>query len=177
MPILNINISGNYPVAKLKEFGEILQNEIEDLAEIKKVDIRGAQDKEVEVAVDIFKMMAAKVSFDDITNAINRGNITMSAGNFITSQQRRTIRIIGEIETPSDLGDFVIKAEKGNPIYLKDVAEVFFKDKDKTTYARENGDAVVMLDVKKRSGENMVAAADKIGKIVKKLKRILFLQI
>jgi multidrug efflux pump len=170
IPILNINISGNYPVAKLKEYGEYLQDEIEDLTEIKKVDIRGAQDKEVEVAVDIFKMMASKVSFDDITNAINRGNVTMSAGNFITSQQRRTIRIIGEIDTPSDLGDFVIKAEKGNPIYLKDVAEIFFKDKDKTTYARENGAAVVMLDVKKRSGENMVAAADKIGKIVENAK-------
>ncbi|QTD38759.1 efflux RND transporter permease subunit [Polaribacter batillariae] len=171
IPILNINISGNYPVAKLKEYGEYLQDEIEDLTEIKKVDIRGAQEKEVEVAVDIYKMMAAKVSFDDITNAINRGNVTMSAGNFITSQQRRTIRIIGEIEKPSDLEDFVIKSENGNPIYLKDVAKVFFRDKDKTTYARENGEAVVMLDVKKRSGENMVAAADKIGKIVKQAKK------
>ena len=170
VPILNINISGNFPVSKLKEYGEYLQDEIEDLAEIKKVDIRGAQDKEVEVAVDIYKMMAAKVSFDDITNAINRGNVTMSAGNFITSQQRRTIRIIGEIKAPSDLGDFVIKAEKGNPIYLKDIAEIFFKDKDKTTYARENAAAVVMLDVKKRSGENMVAAADKIGEIVEAAK-------
>jgi len=170
VPILNINISGNYPVAKLKEYGEYLQDEIEDLTEIKKVDIRGAQEKEVEVAVDIYKMMASKVSFDDITNAINRGNVTMSAGNFITSQQRRTIRIIGEIDAPSDLGDFVIKAENGNPIYLRDVATISFKDKDKTTYARENGDAVVMLDVKKRSGENMVAAADKIGVIVKEAK-------
>ena len=170
VPILNINISGNFPVSKLKEYGEYLQDEIEDLAEIKKVDIRGAQDKEVEVAVDIYKMMAAKVSFDDITNAINRGNVTMSAGNFITSQQRRTIRIIGEIKAPSDLGDFVIKAEKGNPIYLKDIAEIFFKDKDKTTYARENAAAVVMLDIKKRSGENMVAAADKIGEIVEAAK-------
>tara|TARA_B110000008_G_scaffold249287_1_gene261898 strand:+ start:10077 stop:13550 length:3474 start_codon:yes stop_codon:yes gene_type:complete len=166
VPILNINISGNYPVAKLKEYGEYLQDEIEDLPEIKKVDIRGAQDKEVEVAVDIYKMMASKVSFDDITNAINRGNVTMSAGNFITSQQRRTIRIIGEIDTPLDLGNFVIKSEKGNSIYLKDVAEVFFEDKDKTTYARENAAAVVMLDVKKRSGENMVTAADKINKLV-----------
>jgi multidrug efflux pump subunit AcrB len=77
VPILNINISGNYPVSKLKEFGEYLQDEIEDLTEIKKVAIRGAQDKEVEVAVDIYKMMAAKVSFDDISNAINRGNITI----------------------------------------------------------------------------------------------------
>ncbi|MBT5644983.1 MAG: efflux RND transporter permease subunit [Polaribacter sp.] len=167
VPILNINISGNYPVSKLKEYGEYLQDEIEDLTEIKKVDIRGAQDKEVEVAVDIYKMMASKVSFDDISSAISRGNITMSAGNFITSQQRRTIRIIGEINQPSDLGHLVIKAEKGNPIYLKDIATISFKDKDKTTYARENGAPVVMLDVKKRSGENMVAAADKVGAIVK----------
>ena len=171
VPILNINISGNYPVSKLKEFGEYLQDEIEDLSEIKKVDIRGAQDKEIEVAVDIYKMMAAKVSFDDITNAINRGNITMSAGNFITSQQRRTIRIIGEINSPKDLLDFVIKSEKGNSIYLKDVAKISFKDKDKTTYAREKGAAVVMLDVKKRGGQNMVDAADKVGEIVAKAKK------
>ena len=119
VPILNINISGNYPVSKLKEFGEYLQDEIEDLSEIKKVDIRGAQDKEIEVAVDIYKMMAAKVSFDDITNSINRGNVTMSAGNFVTSQQRRTVRIIGEIDAPEELLDFVIKSEKGNSIYLR----------------------------------------------------------
>ena len=171
VPILNINISGNYPVSKLKEYGEYLQDEIEDLSEIKKVDIRGAQDKEIEVAVDIYKMMAAKVSFDDITNAINRGNVTMSAGNFITSQQRRTIRIIGEINSPNDLLDFVIKSEKGNSIYLKDVAKISFKDKDKTTYAREKGAAVVMLDVKKRGGKNMVAAADKVGEIVAQAKQ------
>ena len=100
MPILNINISGDYPVHKLKEFGEYLQDEIEDLPEIKKADIRGAQDKEVEVAVDVYKMMAAKVSFNDITTSIGNGNVTMSAGNFITSGQRRTIRIIGEIDKP-----------------------------------------------------------------------------
>ena len=98
----------------------------------------------------------------------------MSAGNFITSQQRRTVRIIGEIDQPYDLGDFVIKSENGNPIYLKDVAEIFFKDKDKTTYARESGAPVVMLDVKKRSGENMVAAADKIGVIVQNAKADIF---
>ena len=172
MPILNINISGDYPVYKLKEFGEYLQDEIEDLTEIKKADIRGAQDKEVEVAVDVYKMMANKVSFNDITSAIGNGNVTMSAGNFIASGQRRTIRILGEIEKPNALNNFVIKSEFNNPIYLKDVATVTFKDKDKTTYAREFNtksqkyEAVVMLDVKKRAGKNMVAAAEKIQKIV-----------
>ncbi|PKH49500.1 copper transporter [Tenacibaculum sp. Bg11-29] len=174
VPILNINISGDYPVYKLKEFGEYLQDEIEDLNEIKKVDIRGAQDKEVEVAVDIYKMMAAQVSFNDITQAIQNGNMTMSAGNLISSGQRRTIRIIGEIKTPSELGDFVVKAEKGNSIYLRDVAKISFKDKDKTTYAREFGHEVVMLDVKKRAGKNMVDAANQAIEIVKKAKADVF---
>ncbi|MFH4964676.1 efflux RND transporter permease subunit [Gaetbulibacter sp. M235] len=166
MPILNINIYGDYPIEKLKEYGEYLEDEIESLQEIKQVDIRGAQDKEVEVAVDIYKMMAAQVSFNDIINTINGENMTMSAGNLITSGQRRTIRIIGEIDKPSDLENFVVKSEHNNPIYLKDIATVSFKDEDKTTYAREFGKPVVMLDVKKRSGKNMVAAAEQIQAIV-----------
>ncbi|NAS31811.1 MMPL family transporter [Flavobacteriaceae bacterium R38] len=164
--ILNINISGDYPVDKLKAYGEYLEDEIESLQEIKQVDIRGAQDKEVEVAVDIYKMMAAQVSFNDIINTISNENTTLSAGNLITSGQRRTIRIIGEIDTPEELEDFVVKSENNNPIYLKDIAKVTFKDEDKTTYAREFGHPVVMLDVKKRSGKNMVAAAEQIKTIV-----------
>ena len=114
-PIMNINIIGDYPVEKLKELGEYLEDEIENLPEIKQVDIRGAQDMEVEVAVDIYKMMAAQVSFSDVTNAIQGGNMTMSAGNLITSGQRRTIRVLGEIESPSELENFVHKTENESP--------------------------------------------------------------
>ena len=167
IPILNINISGDYPIEKLKEYGEYLEDKIESLQEIKQVDIRGAQEKEVEVAVDIYKMMAAQVSFDDIINTISRENMTMSAGNLISSGQRRTIRIIGEIQNPKELENFVVKAEHNNPIYLRDIAKVTFKEEDKTTYAREFGAPVVMLDVKKRAGKNMVAAAEQIDVIVK----------
>jgi multidrug efflux pump subunit AcrB len=174
VPILNINISGDYTVQKLKEFGEYLEDKIEDLAEIKQVDIRGAQDKEVEVAVDIYKMMAAKVSFDDVINAVKNGNVTVSAGNLIASGQRRTIRVLGEINNPSELQNFVVKSERGNPIYLKDIASVRFKEKERTTYAREFGSSVVMLDVKKRSGKNMVAAANKIKTLVEEAKTSFF---
>ena len=174
MPILNINISGDYPVKKLKEYGEYLEDEIENLSEIKQVDIRGAQEREVEVAVDIYKMMAAKISFQDVIGAINNGNVTMSAGNFITSGQRRTIRVLGEINSPADLENFVVKSDNNNPIYLKNIAVIKFKEKERTTYAREFGQRVVMLDVKKRAGKNMVAAADKIKVILEKAKDEVF---
>ncbi|NND79644.1 MAG: efflux RND transporter permease subunit, partial [Maribacter sp.] len=165
-PIMNVNFTGDYPVEKLKEYAEHLQDEIEDLPEIKEADIRGAQEKEVEVAVDIHKMMAAKVSFQDVINAISNGNTTMSAGNLKTSGQRRTIRIIGEVEDPKELEDFVVKSENG-AVYLKDIAEITFSEEDKTTYAREFGESVVMLDIKKRAGQNAISAADKIKALVK----------
>ncbi|WP_405203510.1 efflux RND transporter permease subunit [Dokdonia sp. LLG6352-1] len=177
-PILNVNVSGNYPTIKLKEYAEYLQDEIESLKEIKEATIRGAQEREVEVAVDVYKMIAAQVSFNDILASIGNENMTLSAGNLISSGQRRNIRVIGEIQSPEELEDFVIKSENG-AIYLKDIATVSFTEEDKTTYARDltlyDGDTVddeeisetvVMLDVKKRSGENMIEAVEQINEII-----------
>ena len=178
-PILNVNVSGNYPVDKLKEYAEYLQDEIESLKEIKEATIRGAQEREVEVAVDIYKMMAAKVNFDNVIGAIKNGNMTLSAGNLVSSGQRRNIRILGEIDEPKELENFVVKSENG-AVYLKDIATVTFTEEDKTTYARdltlekgesvndeEVSESVVMLDVKKRSGENMIVAVEQITDIIK----------
>lgn len=173
MPILNINITGDYPVDKLKEYAELLQDEIEDLEEIKEASIRGAQEKEVEVAVDIYKMMAAQVSFDDVLNTIRNENVTISAGNLISSGQRRTIRVLGEVERPSELEGFVVKSENG-AVYLRDIADIRFEEEDKTTYARDFGKSVVMLDVKKRSGKNMIEAVEKIDVILDDMKANVF---
>ena len=185
-PILNVNISGDYKVEQLKEYAEYLQDEIEALSEIKAADIRGAQEKEVEIAVDVYSMMAAKISFDDIINTIRNENMTLSAGNLVSSGQRRTIRILGEIDDPSELNNFVVKSEKG-AVYLKDIAKVSFGEQDRTTFARdltlEEGESitddkvsesVVMLDVKKRSGKNMIEAVEKIDEILERSKKDVF---
>ena len=166
-PIMNVNFTGDYPVEKLKDYAEYLKDEIENLPQVKEVDIRGAQKKEVEVAVDVYKMMAAKVSFQDVISAIGNGNTTLSAGNIKTSEQRRTIRVLGEIKNPQELNEFVVKSEDG-AIYLKDIASVSFAEEEKTTFAREFGKSVVMLDIKKRSGTNTIEATTQIRALVKK---------
>ncbi|MEX2380438.1 MAG: efflux RND transporter permease subunit, partial [Vicingaceae bacterium] len=165
MPILNINISGNYPLDQLEDYAEILQDKVEELREIKQADMRGVDEKEVEVAVDIYKMIAASVSFNDVISAISNGNMTISAGNLVSNGQQRSIRVLGEIEKPEELKNFVVKTQNG-PVYLRDIAEISFEEGDKTTYAREFGESVVMLDVKKRGGKNMVDAAQQIREIV-----------
>jgi multidrug efflux pump subunit AcrB len=110
-------------------------------------------------------MMASKVSFGDVIQASRNENSTVSAGSIIANGQRRNIRVIGEIQDPADLGEFVVKNE-GGAIYLKDISTIRFKDMDATTYARDFGQSVVMLDVKKRGGKNLIQAAEAIREIV-----------
>ncbi|MFN4026278.1 MULTISPECIES: efflux RND transporter permease subunit [Flavobacterium] len=166
VPILNINLKGNYTTQQLKKYGELLQDDIEEIAEVKKVDILGVDDKEVEIAVDIFKMTAAQVSFDDIQNAVKYENMTLSGGNLISQGSRNNIRIVGEIKDPKELENVIVKSYGGS-VYLKDIAKVSFKEKEKTTFAREKGKEVVMLNVKKRSGQNMISAIEQVKERIK----------
>ncbi|SDK71586.1 Multidrug efflux pump subunit AcrB [Salinimicrobium catena] len=165
MPILNINLTGDFPVQQLKEYAEYLQDRIELLPQIKEASIRGAEEKEVEIAVDPHKMAASKVSFGDIVSAVSMENQTISGGNVITGGIQKNIRILGEIQDPKELENIIIKREEGN-VFLRDVAEVKFQEKEPTTFAREYGEPVVMLDVKKRSGKNMIQAIDDIKEII-----------
>jgi multidrug efflux pump len=169
VPILNINLKGNYTTQQLKKYGELLQDDIEEIKEVKKVDILGVDDKEVEIAVDIFKMTAAQVSFDEIQNAVKYENMTLSGGNLISQGSRNNIRIVGEIKDPKELENVIVKSF-GGTVYLKDIAVVNFKEKEKTTYAREKGQEVVMLNVKKRSNQNMISAIEQVKEKLEKAK-------
>jgi len=174
MPIMNINLSGDFSMDQLKEYGEYLEDEIEKLAEISSVDIRGIREKELEVAVDLYKMEASKISFNDIENAIAFENRSVSGGDILENGTRRTIRVVGEFKDPLRVKNIIVKNEKGNIVYLRDIAEVQFKEQEKQSYAREYSQPVVMLDVKKRSGQNLLEASTKIDLIIEESKASVF---
>ncbi len=161
MPIAQLNLKGDFTQEQLKKFAEDLQDRIEEFPEIKEATLLGVQDKEVEVAVDVYRMMAAEVSFGQIISAIQDENTTISGGNIIENGLRRNIRVIGEIKSPNDLENIVVKEDEG-AVYLRDIATINFRPKDATTYAREYGQPVVMLSIKKKAGENMITAMQKI---------------
>ena len=173
-PIMNINLSGDFSMDQLKDYAEYLEDEIESLTEISGVDIRGVQEKELEVAIDLYKMQASKISFTDIENAIAFENQSISSGDILEDGTRRNVRVVGEFVDPLKVKDIVVKREKGNIVYLRDIADVTFKEQEKESYAREYLQPVVMLDVKKRSGQNLLVASSKIDEIIKIAKANVF---
>ncbi len=173
-PIMNVNISGDYPADKLKKFGEYLQDKIEQLPQISAADIRGVQDKEVEIAVDLNQMISRNINFASIEQAISNENMTISAGDIKEDGLRRNVRVIGEFDNPKQIENIVIRKAKDLVTYLKDVAEVRYKQQEAESYAREFGRPVVMLDITKRSGANQIEASDKIKEIAKEAQAKIF---
>lgn len=169
MPIMNINLRGD-DAAKLKEIAEILEDQIEELPEISDVDIRGIQEQEMRVDLDPIKAQSVNVTMEDIQNAINAEHQSIPGGEILMDGIRKTIRVNGEFKNAEELKRIIVKQDDYLPVYLEDVAEVRFANGDTTSYAREFGNPVVMLDVKKQGGQNLLVAADKIDEIIKSAK-------
>ena len=170
-PIININLSGEYPVDILKEKADLIKDRLESISEINAVEIRGVQEKKVKIEIRKFDAEANGVSFGDIESAIQSENTTIGAGNLKIDGIDNFILIEGKFKNFRDFNNLVVKHEDEDNVYLRDVAKVSFSDSDTTSYARQNSQPVVMLDVKKRAGENIINAIDKLKVEVEELKK------
>ncbi|MCZ2444542.1 MAG: efflux RND transporter permease subunit [Flavobacteriales bacterium] len=167
LPIMNINLAGDLPLDKLKKYAKDLEDKIETLSEITRVDVVGGLDREVQVYVDMYKMQQASVSFSDIEAAIVRANLNITSGEIRIGDLRRNVRVTGQFSDPKEIESLVIRSFTGNLVYLRDFATVVDGYKEKQDFARLNQQPVITLNVIKRSGENLIAASDKIRDIIK----------
>lgn len=166
IPIIYVNLSGDLGLVKLKEYADNLQDRIEAMEEITRVDIVGALEREIQINVDLYKMQAADISFNKIENAVKLENMTISGGLVSTSEMKRNFRVIGEFSKVDQIGNILLK----DGIYLKDIAEIVDGFEDRQSYARLKGQDVISLTAIKRTGQNLIDAVDKIKDIVAEFK-------
>ncbi|MCW3784984.1 efflux RND transporter permease subunit [Plebeiibacterium sediminum] len=169
-PVVNINLSGDYSIDELKKYGEILEDRIEALSEISKVEIQGINEKEIKVNADPLKMAAHKVSFNDIENAIAYENMSISSGEIKLGNTRRSIRALGEFTSVSEIENIIVKSEEGKIVYLYDIAEVVDGYEEPSSITRLNEQPVISLQVIKKGGENLLNATAQIDDILKEIR-------
>jgi len=165
-PIMNVNMAGNYSLKQLKEFAEDLQDAIEALPEITRVDILGALNREIQINLDLARMQAAGLSFFDVQSGIQGENINISGGELNVYGVRRTLRVTGEFTDVRQIADMHIRTNTGAVVRLGDIAEVLDGFEEQQDFARLDGKSVITLNVIKRSGENLVDASDKIQEVI-----------
>jgi len=180
LPILYINLSGDYDLKRLKEYADILKDEIESYKEISKVDEVGALTPEIQINVDLNKMAAAQISFADITQAVGNENILSTAGTIKTDGVRRSIDIKQDFKNADQVAAMVIRNPTGKAVYLRDIAEIKDAFLEQESYARlKTNDNpkfknVITLNVSKRAGENLIEASDKINALIAEKQKSVF---
>jgi len=172
MPIMFVNISGDYDGVKLKYFADKMQDKFEELSEVTRAEIVGAPEREIQVNVDRNKMEAARVSFMDVENAISRENHDITGGLVAVGDMKRTLKIKGQFTSALNLRDIIVRSSaRGASVYLKDIAELIDTVKEKESYARLDGKNVVTINIVKRAGENLISTASKVKDIVAQMKK------
>lgn len=169
VPIMNVHLSGDYDLNQLKRYADLMKDRIESLREITRVDIVGALDREIQVNVDMYKMEAAHITMRDIESAIQYENMNISGGQLTMDNLKRSITVRGEFKLPRQLEDIIIRGGTGATVFLKDIAEIKDTYKEQESYARLDHKNVLTLNVIKRSGENLINAADQIRVISQEL--------
>ena len=172
IPIMFVNLSGDYDMTHLKEYADNLQDRLEDLSQITRVDIVGAPEREFQINVDNYKMQSANITFDDIANAVARENADVSGGLLQVGDMKRTLQLKGQFRTAYDIDKVILRNTTGSPIYLRDIAEIKDTTKERESYARLNGKNVVTLNIVKRAGENLIITSDEIKRVVQESRGI-----
>ena len=169
-PIMFVNISGDYDRVKLKKMADDMQDKLEELSQITRVDIVGAPEREYQINVDNFKMQASNITFDDIANAVARENADISGGLLEVGNMKRTLQVKGQFKDVGDLQQIIVRNTSSQPIYLKDIASIKDTVKETESYARLNGKNVITLNIIKRSGENLIETSDAVKSLVDEMK-------
>jgi len=166
VPIMQVNLSGEYDLVRVKEIGEDLQERLEQIPSVLRVDLRGGLERQVKIEVDLRNLQFYNLALGDVIDAISLENVNIPGGSIDVGSSKYLLRVDGEFSNPAVIEDLVVTTVGGRAIYVRDVAAVDFGFAERESFARLDGNPVVTLDVIKRSGENIIETSDEVKRVV-----------
>ena len=115
----------------------------------------GGAIKQYEVQPDLDKLRANKLTFQNLLDALGRGNSNVGGSYVAQGAQQYAIRGIGLLSSPDDIGNVVVAARNGTPILVRDIASVNIGSVPRLgVVGQDVDDDVVTGIVVMRKGEN-----------------------
>jgi len=162
IPVVQVNLAGDVGPAVLKRLAEDLQDALEGLPGVLRANLVGGLEREVKVDVDPERLRLYDLALKDVIDAVDDENVSIPGGDLDLGERSYAVRVPGEVENPLDVGRFVIKTRGGSPIFVDDVAKVSYGFKDRSSYARINGEEAVALTIQKRQGSNVLDVVSRV---------------
>ena len=172
LPVIYVSISGDVSPVQLKGIADELQDQIEMVPGVLKVEIMGDLEPEIRLEFDPDRLAMYNLTIAEILALIPSENVNISAGSLETKGTKFNIRIPAELVDAGEVDHLLLTVRNGKPIYLADVAKVRAAFKDRSTYSRHNGKENITLSIQKRVGANVVFISDAIKIILDHAKQL-----
>ncbi|MDA8985958.1 efflux RND transporter permease subunit [Luminiphilus sp.] len=169
-PLLQINLlSEGASERQMYEAILSLRDAIETVPSVLSADMRGAREEVLEILIDPEALEAYRISSEALANTLRRNNRLIAAGSLETGGGRFAVKLPSVVETAADIMTLPVRVNGDIVVTLADIAEVRRTFKDRTSYARFNGQKAMYIEVKKRSDANVITASDAVLDIVEKM--------
>ena len=165
-PVLAIGISGDVDNRTLNNIAKRLKEDIETISEVLEVKALGENERIIEIIVNPRIVETYGLTNKDVISSIAKSNFMVAAGTLSNEKGSFNVQVPSLIENRKDLLNIPIKSNSNSVITLGDVAEVRDTFREKVGYARNNGESAIILEISKRTGENIIDVIEKIKKLV-----------
>ncbi|MDN3615067.1 efflux RND transporter permease subunit [Vibrio gallaecicus] len=155
-PVLSVVLYGTVPERTIVQIARELGDKLESYRQILEVDIAGDRDDIVEIIVDPLLMESYSLDQADIYNLIALNNRVVAAGFVDTGYGRFSVKVPSVFNSLKDVLELPIKVDGKQVVTFGDVATVRRAFRDPESFARLDGKSAVVLDIKKRAGENII---------------------
>ena len=172
-PVLAVAISGNLEDRVIQKYSKYLKRKIESFSEVLEVTTLGESEREVKIIVNPDIVRNYGLTDKDVLASIAKSNLMIPAGTLSNEKGSFNLKIPSLIENREDLLNIPIKSTTDAVVTLKDVAEIRDSFKDKLGFARNNGQNAIILEISKRTGENIIETINKIKDLIKNEKEVL----
>ena len=165
-PVLAVAISGEVDERVLFKIAKALKNDIESISEVLEVKTLGERERLIEIIVNPRTVENYGLTNKDVLESIAKSNLMIPAGTLSNDKGSFNVQVPSLIESREDLLNIPIKSQSNSFIKLEDVADVRDSFREKVGFARNNGEKAIILEVSKRTGENIIDVINKIKGIV-----------
>lgn len=168
-PVVNVILTGQIPDNAFINLAKKLRDKIEEIPSVLSVDIAGNREESVEIIINPLTLESYNLTTDIIATVLGNNRL-VAAGNMNMKNGAFAIKVPGLLEDLEDILTLPVKANGDAVITIGDIATVRKTFKDVEGYARVNGKSALVLQVSKRTGENIIGTIDKVRATVEETK-------
>ncbi|SNY93049.1 multidrug efflux pump [Cohaesibacter sp. ES.047] len=167
-PTIYVTLSGAVPERTLYQHAKRLQDELESVSTVLEANLSGSREEVLQVEIDLLKLESYNVTQTELLNAVSLNNQLVPAGFLDNGKGRFNLKIPGLIETAQDVYSIPIKQNGEGVVTLGDIAQIKRTFKDPSAITRVNGNPAISIEIKKRTGTNIIENNEAVRAVVKK---------